>query len=167
MDGTPLSSTATVVASKIESEYWLLVNMPPKTNGLYDLAIALNSNPAIRDTETCSLEYDEARYFDRVLSVDRTGSMNHDDKMESARSAGKLFVDLSENDDQIGVVSFKRDSDDGDGNVEQDEIGRPEFGTVPAQIGVMDQRPAAQAAVDSTEPDGMAFTYETSIGGGL
>lgn len=96
--------------------------MPPRPNGRYDLEVALNSNPAVRDRERRSLEYDAARYFDRALSIDRTRSMSHDDKMLSAQAAAKLFVDLSENDDQIGVVSFKRDSDDGDGVVEQGEI---------------------------------------------
>jgi hypothetical protein len=89
------------------------------------------------------------------------------EKMLAARAAANFFVDLSQNGDGIGVTSFKRDSDDGDGVVDQDELAQTDFRMVAAQTGSIDNRVAARDAVGRLEPDGENFAQETSIGAGL
>jgi len=44
--------------------------------------------------------------IDIVLVIDRSGSMGSESKMESAKSAAKMFVDLMQTGDKIGVVDF-------------------------------------------------------------
>lgn len=175
VEGTALAPAATITGAAIGAEHWLLVQMPARPNGSYDLSVALASDPAVNDTEVDALLYDDDRLFDRALAIDRTNSMIVDpitddwdwEKMLAARAAANFFVDLSENGDRIGVTSFKRDSDDGDGLVAQDELARSDFRMVPAHVGSTDNRVAARGSVGRLEPDGEDFAEETSIGAGL
>ncbi|MFT7558521.1 MAG: hypothetical protein ACI93R_000416 [Flavobacteriales bacterium] len=164
-----------ITATKIEEEYWLLLQAPPMTDGCYDLEVNLTSDTAIKDLEANSVCYGDSRAFSRALAIDRTNSMNRDsftgdttgEKMQSARAAAQIFVDLSTDADQIGVTSFKRDSDDGDGNVEQSELAQDDYGMVLATVGGVDQRPLINDDIELISPDGMNFGSETSIGAGL
>lgn len=175
VDGATLPAGDVVVSSQIEDEYWLLVRMPAKPDGCYDLEVISSVMPTLRDTEPFSICFADDRSFDRVLAIDRTGSMNRDtvtglstgEKMAAARAAGELFVDLSESIDGIGVTSFQRVADDGDGNVEQHELARDDFDLRNAMAGGVNQLPAARAAVGGLAPDGPGFFHETSIGAGL
>ena len=175
VDGDTLADTDIVVSSQIENEYWLLVRMPPKPDGCYDLEVISSVMPTLRDTELRSVCFSADRSFDRVLAIDRTGSMNYDsvsgantgEKMAAARAAGSIYVDLSESVDGIGVTSFQRDADDGDGDVEQHELARDDFDLRNAMAGGISQLPAARAKVAGLAPDGPGFFSETSIGAGL
>jgi hypothetical protein len=177
VDGTALDPTATVTGAQIEEEYWLLVQMPAKPDGCYPLEISLASDPALKDVELDSLCYEEERLFDRALAIDRTTSMLFDmttitpdtEKMDSARAAANFFVNLSEDNDKIGVTSFKRDADDGDGVVEQEEMAQTDF---EMKISFdtstsTDNRDLAIGVIGGVQPDGLYFEHQTAIGAGL
>ena len=113
-----------------------------------------------------------------MLAIDQTQSMLRDGstglasdaKMQAARAAAKFFVDLSNAIDKIGVVSFQRRDQNGDGTVvDPDELAEPKFTIVTAGEGGTDQRPAARTAIDGISPDtSPGFTGpETSPGAGL
>jgi hypothetical protein len=91
-------------------------------------------------------------------------------KMDAARAAARFFVDLSNPLDKIGVISFQRRDQDGNGSVtDPQELAEPEFAMVVAGEGGTDQRPAARTAIDLVAPDTTpGFSGpETSPGAGL
>lgn len=167
-------------AAQVGGETWVIIAPGPKPNGCYDLAVALTAPAGVSAAEPLSLcwEDNEARDFDRVLAIDQTQSMHYDGrtglastaKMDAARAAGKFFVDLSNPNDKIGVISFqRRDQNDNGTIVEPDELAEPKFAIIAAGEGISDQRPAARDAIDLTAPDTTpGFTGpETSPGAGL
>ncbi|MFL6246565.1 MAG: hypothetical protein ACJ74H_11110 [Thermoanaerobaculia bacterium] len=167
-------------AAQVGGETWVVIAPGPKANGCYDLSVRLTTPAGISAAQPQSLcwEDDESRDFDRVLAIDQTNSMLFDGrtnlastaKRDAARAAGKFFVDLSNPNDKIGVISFQRRDQDENGTiVEPDELAEPKFAIVPAGEGMSDQRPAARAAIDAITPDtapGFAGP-ETSPGAGL
>lgn len=172
--GEPVA--AVIGESPVDGEYWMLIETAPRPNGCYDLDAALVSDPEIRDREPESVCFRDQLIFDRVVSIDRTNSMMVDsatdertgEKMIAARAAANFFVDLSNDEDYIGVVSFKRDRDDGDDVVTLDELARTDFALAQAMPDPMtDNRAAAIAEIRSIGPDGEHFPQETSIGAGL
>ena len=181
VDGTPLTpAQIPTAAADVGGETWVVIAPGAKANGCYDLAVSLTTPAGVADTETQSLCYNDAetRVFDRVLAVDQTNSMNYDGttgvsdsaKMEAARAAASFFVDLSNPDDKIGVISFQRRDQDDDGSiVEPDELAETKFSLVTAGEGITDQRPAARTAISLIEPDtSPGFTGpETSPGAAL
>ncbi len=167
-------------ASQVGGETWVIISPGPKADGCYDLSVTLTTPTGVSDTQPQSLCYsdDETHVFDRVLAVDQTNSMLFDGrtgvaspaKMEAAVAAARFFVDLSNPLDKIGVISFQRRDQDGDGTVEDpDELAEPRFNMVEAGEGAADQRPAARLVIDGITPDtSPGFTGpETSPGAGL
>jgi len=59
--------------------------------------------------------------------------------MESAREAGRTYVDLSNDTDMIGVVSFQCHDENGNGSIEDDEMPEPEFPLTLANEGGIDR----------------------------
>lgn len=177
VDGSDLMPSATVTGSQIESEYWLLVQMPAMADGCYSLQVALADDPLLSDLEPDALCYDQERLFDRALAVDRTTSMLYNsvtdvfdtEKLDAARAAGNFFINLSEDADRVAVTSFKRNADDGDGVIEQDEMARTDWPMTPAfDAGSMtDNRQLAIDELNALQPDGTYFPYQTTIGAGL
>jgi hypothetical protein len=179
--GVPLTAAQIPTpAVEVGGETWIVIAPGPKPNGCYDLSIALTSPAGVTASETQSLCWmdDEARVFDRVLAIDQTNSMHYDGstlvfstaKMEAARAAAKFFVDLSNADDKIGVVSFQRRDQNEDGTiVDPAELAEPKFAIVTAGEGGTDQRPNARDAIDDISPDTTpGFSGpETSPGAGL
>ncbi|TYP75266.1 FG-GAP-like repeat-containing protein [Aquimarina intermedia] len=172
-----LDPSATVTGSQIEQEYWLLVQMPANADGLYSLEVALADDPLIADIELGALEYAEERLFDRSLSIDRTTSMLYNsvtevfetEKMDAAKAAANFFINLSEDSDKIAVTSFKRNLDDGDGIIEQNEMARTDWTMTDAfdTSTSTDNRGLAIDIVNNMQPDGTYFPYQTTIGAGL
>lgn len=167
-------------ATQVGGETWVVIAPGPKANGCYDLSVSLTTPAGVSAAEPQSLCYadDEARDFDRVLAIDQTNSMLYDGqtglsspaKMDAARAAAKFFVDLSNSNDQIGVISFQRRDQDENGTiVDPDELAEPKFVMVTAGEGPTDQRPNARAAIDLIGPDtAPGFVGpETSPGAGL
>jgi hypothetical protein len=179
--GTPLTSAQIPTpATQVSGETWIIIAPGPKANSCYDLSVSLTTPAGVSATEPQSLCYsdDETRNFDRVLAIDQTNSMLYDGqtglsssaKMDAARAAAKFFVDLSNPNDQIGVISFQRRDQDENGTiVEPDELAEPKFVMVTAGEGPTDQRPNARAAIDLIGPDtAPGFVGpETSPGAGL
>jgi len=175
VDGTDLDPSATVTGAQIEEEIWLLVQMPAMADGCYPLTVSLASDLAMNDTEIDALCYDEERLFDRALSIDRTTSMLYNsvtdtpdtEKLDAAKAAGNFFVNLAEDDDRIAVTSFNRNTDDGNGVTEQDEMARTDWAMTPAVVGGTDNRDLAIGVIGGLQPDGTYFPYQTTIGAGL
>ncbi len=181
VDGTALTlGQIPTAASDVGGETWLVIAPGPRADGCYDLEVALTAPSGISDVEMASLCYSDAetRIFDRVLAIDKTNSMNRDGttgvsddaKMQAARAAAKFFVNLSNTDDQIGVIAFQRRDQDENGSItEPDELVETVFNLVPAVEGVTDHRPAARDAIDLVTPDTTpGFTGpETSPGAAL
>ena len=181
VDGVALTpAQIPTAATQVGGETWVIISPGPKPNGCYDLSVALTSPAGMTAAEPQSLcwDDDETREFDRVLAIDQTNSMlrdgstgvANDEKMRAARAAGKFFVDLSNAIDKIGVISFQRRDQNGDGSVvDPDELAEPIFTLVTAGEGATDQRPAARTAVDGISPDTTPgfFGPETSPGAGL
>jgi len=179
--GTPLTAAQIPTpATQVGGETWVIIAPGPKAAGCYDLAVSLTTPAGVSATEPQSLCYadDETHALNRVLAIDQTNSMNYDGrtgvsstaKMDAAKAAAKFFVDLSNPIDKIGVISFQRRDQDGNGTiVDPDELAEPKFNIVTAGEGVTDQRPAARTAIDAISPDtSPGFTGpETSVGAGL
>ncbi len=179
--GTPLTpAQIPTPAAQVAGETWVVISPGPKPDGCYDLSVSLTTPAGISAAEPQSLCYadDEARDFDRVLAIDQTNSMLFDGrtglaspaKMEAARAAAKFFVDLSNPNDKIGIISFQRRDQDNNGTiVDPDELAEPKFSIVTAGEGITDQRPAARNAIDLIGPDtDPGFVGpETSPGAGL
>lgn len=181
VDGTTLTpAQIPTAAMEVGGETWVIIAPGSKPDGCYDLEVSLVTPTGISDQEPSSLCYadDESRELDRVLAIDQTNSMNRDgstglnntEKMDAARAAGRFFVDLSNPQDQIGVVSFQRRDENSDGSItEPAELAEVEFPLILAGEGATDQRPAARAAVSGISPDtSPGFTGpETSPGAAL
>lgn len=181
VDGTPLTAAQIPTAAmSVGGETWAIIAPGPKPDGCYDLEVSMVTPAGIADQEPSSLCYtdDESRDFDRVLAIDQTNSMNRDgstgvsntEKMDAARAAGRFFVNLSNPQDQIGVVSFQRRDENDNGSItEPDELAEVEFPLVLAGEDATDQRPAARGAVSGISPDtSPGFTGpETSPGAAL
>lgn len=165
VDGVNLTAAQIpTAAAQVGGETWIVIAPGAKPNGCYDLAVSLATPAGNSDIEPQSLCYNDAqsRILDRVLAVDQTNSMNYDGstgvsspaKMQAARAAAKFFVDLSNPNDKIGVISFQRRDQDNNGTiVEPDELAETKFALVTAGEGATDQRPAARTAIDLIAPD--------------
>jgi hypothetical protein len=181
VDGTPLTpAQIPTPATPVGAETWAIIAPGPKPNGCHDLTVALTTPAGISAAQPQSLCWadDEARDFDRVLAIDQSNSMNYDsrtdvhstDKMDAARAGAKFFIDLCNPNDKIGIVSFQRRDQNGDGSiVDPDELAEPQFAIVTAGEGMTDQRPAARLVIDGISPDtSPGFSGpETSVGAGL
>ena len=181
VDGVALTpAQIPTAAAQVGGETWIIISPGPKPNGCYDLSVALTTPAGMNAAEPQSLCWndDESREFDRVLAIDQTNSMlrdgstgvENDEKMQAARAAAKFFVDLSNAIDKIGVISFQRRDQNGDGSVvDPDELAEPQFNLITAGEGGTDQRPAARTAVDGISPDTSPgfIGPETSPGAGL
>lgn len=167
-------------ATPVGGETWVIIAPGPRVDGCYDLSVSLTTPSGMSATEPQSLCYadDETHVFDRVLAIDKTNSMNFDGatslastaKMDAAKAAAKFFVDLSNPLDKIGVISFQRRDQNGNGTVtDPGELAEPEFNFVAAGEGPSDQRGNARNAITGIFPDtSPGFTGpETSPGAGL
>jgi hypothetical protein len=181
VDGTALTAAQIPTpAAQVGGETWVVIAPGPKVNGCYELSVSLTTPAGVSAAEPQSLCWEDAdaRDFDRVLAIDQTNSMHYDGstglfstaKMEAARAAAKFFVDLSNPNDQIGVISFQRRDQNENGTiVDPDELAEPKFTMVPAGEGMTDQRPAARTAISNIAPDTAPgfIGAETSPGAGL
>jgi hypothetical protein len=179
--GIPLAAAQIPTpATQVGAETWVVIAPGPKPNGCYDLSATLTTPSGVGAAQPQSLCWADAnaRTFDRVLAVDQTNSMNFNGttglhntaKMDAARAAAKFFVDLSNANDKIGVISFQRRDQNHDGVItDPDELAELRFAIVTAGEGATDQRPAARAAINGISPDtSPGFVGpETSVGYGL
>jgi hypothetical protein len=96
---------SSVVAAYRSSDTHFLVVTPPAQSAAdyYDLEVTLGSQT---DKEKRAVFYLPKLNADQVLVIDRSGSMSDDGKLEAAKNAARAFIDHSNVDDMIGVVSF-------------------------------------------------------------
>ncbi|MFN8446503.1 MAG: VWA domain-containing protein [Caldilineaceae bacterium] len=97
----------------IQEQYWLVVQAPNQTaDGTYDLEITLEksgtSTAIASDTNTASVTY-IADHTDHLLVLDRSGSMASDNKMLAAKAAASFYIDITRNNDGLGVAAFNED----------------------------------------------------------
>ncbi len=90
-------------------QYVLEVASPAQgANGLYDLTVsATTSTGQVSDSEPKAVYYADNNNVDVVLVIDRSGSMTGN-KIATAKGAAQQFVDLMNDNDQLGVVSFNQ-----------------------------------------------------------
>lgn len=98
---------------QVLDEYWLTCVAPELDPGEYDLEVHLLDQ---KDEEEKSLLYLELPHVDRMIVIDRSGSMGSgvmgdNEKMLAAKSGGRLHTDLLVDDDMLGLVSFGGGSD--------------------------------------------------------
>ncbi|HEX7137042.1 MAG TPA: hypothetical protein VF219_04320, partial [Vicinamibacterales bacterium] len=134
VDGSPLTpAQIPTPATQVGAETWVVIAPGPKPNGCHDLTATLTTPSGVTTTQSQSLCWADAdaHIFDRVLAVDQSNSMNYDGttglhntaKIDAARAAAKFFVDLSNDNDQIGVISFQRRDQNHDGVItDPDEL---------------------------------------------
>jgi hypothetical protein len=97
----------------IQQQYWLVVQAPNQvSDGVYDLEVRLEASGTATtiatDTNSASVEYN-GNNLDHVLVIDRSGSMASDEKMDAAKDAAKLYVDITRNSDGLAVVPYNED----------------------------------------------------------
>lgn len=138
----------------VQNQYWLVVQAPDKPGATlgdkFPVTLQLGPGGVTGDSETDAVIY-EVRASDQVLVVDRSGSMADNNKLPSAKTAARLFSDVTQKFDQLGVVSFSVDATE-------------EFPLTP----VPDQDDAAGVRGNAqTAIDGISLGTTTSIGDGL
>lgn len=139
-----------ILGAYVQSQYWLLVRAPTQsTAGDYDLTATFG---AATDTETTAVRY-ITRLHDDMLIVDRSGSMNTSDKIGAAKSAARLYVDATADNNMLGLVSFSGDLTEPNEDATLDY----DLATVNSTV-----RYDLKTAIDALVADGM-----TSIGDGL
>ena len=105
--GGPLLPAAILAGAYVQDNYWLIVQAPDAADGaetgaFYDLIVTLGS---LSDTEASAVQYLEETY-DVVLVLDRSDSMNENNKIDAARKAAALLVNELADGDQAGFVVF-------------------------------------------------------------
>lgn len=165
VDGTDLTDAEIPTgAEQVGGETWVVIAPGPKDDDCYDLVVSLTTPAGVSDTETSSLCYedDETREFDRILAIDQTNSMHYDGttdlfstaKMDAARAAGRFFVNLSNDNDQLGAVSFQRRDQNDDGSiVEPDELAEQVFPLNLIIDGAIDRRSSMLNDIADISPD--------------
>jgi len=96
----------------IQEQYWLVIDAPDQlSNGTYDLEIELvapgTGITIASDTSPGSVVYDED-LGDHVIVIDRSYSMNDDNKLVAAQDAASFYVDATLDRDGLSVVPFNQ-----------------------------------------------------------
>jgi hypothetical protein len=97
---------STVIAAYRSADTHFLVVSPHSQSvaDYYDLEVTLGAQT---DTEKRAVFYLPKLRADQVLVIDRSGSMADDGKLDAAKNAARAFIDHTNVDDMIGVVSFE------------------------------------------------------------
>ena len=167
VENASASEQATILnAAYVGGQYWISVQAPvmdPINGDFYNVRVCLceaGGDCIVQTSQTNAVVYAKIERH-QMLVVDRSGSMigpggAPTSKMEAAKAAAALFVDVAADDDRLGVVSFS-----GDG-IEPDALP---FGdaTLDHNLQVVaGNRLAAQLQIAGISPGGA-----TSIGDGL
>ncbi len=105
-DVTIGGQASTVVAVyQVLDTHMLVVSPHTQTAAdYYDLQVTLGAQS---DTETRAVFYLPKLRADQMIVIDRSGSMTDYGKMDAAKNAARAFIDHTNVDDMIGVVSFE------------------------------------------------------------
>ncbi len=98
---------ATIVSGvPVGDQFWLVVQPQPVSGAGYkDLQVLWKEFGTARERRAAL--FLEKIPVDRVLVIDRSGSMADFDKMTAAQNAARLYVDQTNISDTIGVVAFE------------------------------------------------------------
>lgn len=97
-----------ISAAYIQGQYWLLVRAPVQSAvGYYNLTV---SYAGLTDSESAAVYYADRSDASTMVVIDRSGSMNDFNKLQSAKDAARLYIDSWRANDQIGVASFNEDA---------------------------------------------------------
>lgn len=145
---------------QLGAQYWLVCEAPDLPENLYDLTVTLLDQ---FDIERQALSYVEKPHVDRMIVIDRSGSMGSDlmgnnEKMMAAKSGGRLHTDLLTLDDQVGLVSFG-----GDFNGTEDDATLHRS-LSPATDGYKEQ---VKNSIDGDMPDDPKPYEHTAMGQGI
>ena len=96
----------------VQNQYWLVVQPPTQTvtgdpPWLFDLDVTLEG---LSDHEDDAVHYAPETYYDEVLVIDTSGSMDSPSgspKLLAAQNAAKLYLDLLAEGDNMGAVQFE------------------------------------------------------------
>jgi Mg-chelatase subunit ChlD len=121
-DGTPLAginlnnfrfkigsrnvpTTNIVASSVIQGQQWFVIQAVTQTSATaYDLTARYST--IVTGTQSLAINYIPRTDADNVLVIDTSGSMGNYGKMDSAKQAGRLYVDSWRTGDKIAVESF-------------------------------------------------------------
>jgi streptogramin lyase len=167
-----------VLHSAFESETWLVLDLGRRDAGCYDLTVSLGEPVGVRGaTAPDSLCYGEegAHLIDRVIAVDRTGSMLYNsetgypypEKMQAAREAASLIVDVSNTGDGIGLISFQLVDENNDYTVQREELTKLEHEFSFVDLDGPDVSEGIRWEDITPSPANWAFPSETSIGAAI
>lgn len=146
----------------VQEQYWLVVQAPAGlVDGLYELEISLEESgtSTIISTDT---EFNAVRYtsdkVDHVLVIDRSGSMGTpieptNAKLQAAKDAASLYVDITRTGDGLSVVPFHHN------------VAPSSFAMV--SVNATQRTNARNYINDWTVPTGIYPSGATSIGDGL
>ena len=163
VENASISQQATILnAAYVGGQYWISVQAPvvsPSDGTFFNVRVCLceaGGDCIVQTTQNNSIVYAKIERH-QMLVVDRSGSMTGPGgatitKMEAAKAAAALFVDVAADDDRLGVVSFAGD------NIELNDDASLDHNLQP----VNGNRLTAQLKIASITPGGM-----TSIGDGL
>ncbi|MEE2898665.1 MAG: VWA domain-containing protein [Gemmatimonadota bacterium] len=152
---SPGNEATDVSGTWVQGEIWLTARAPlGSVNVTNDLWVELGT--AASDMETDAVIYMD-QVLDQVVTIDESGSMLAPDgapKLDAAKIAAQMFVDVLGNDDQVGLVKFFGN------NAEPDDDS-----DAPVPLGSV---PVVRADME-TEIQNMSTTsgVRTSIGDGL
>jgi hypothetical protein len=102
-------TAAQVTAAAVQGQYWLLLQAPTQsTDDCFDLRVdwEVGGTTVATDSNSEAVCYTARTDADSVLVIDRSGSMQSQDKIGAAQSAARLYVDSWRSGDKLGVVSF-------------------------------------------------------------
>ena len=145
-------SAPVITGFQVANEMWLAVT-PPALTLTTDIEVKYNiCGVEVSDTEFQAVPFGDPRLSDMVLVVDLSGSMNDDRKIESARNAAKLYINLLRDEEQLGIVWYQGKRSTGYGRAEVEFDIKPAAGN----------RSAAETAVN-----GFTASSSTPLGTGL
>lgn len=99
----------------IQEQYWLVIQAPNQAaDGTYNLEVNLEESGTATviatDVNINSVTYN-ANNVDHLLVLDRSGSMNSDGKFTAAKNAANFYIDITRNNDGLGVIPYHTDVD--------------------------------------------------------
>ena len=99
-----LDSPVIAVYRSLDTHFLVVSAAAQSAADYYDLEVTLDTQT---DSEKRAVFYLPKLAADQVLVIDRSGSMIDYDKIDAAKNAARAFIDHTNVDDMIGVVSFE------------------------------------------------------------
>lgn len=103
-EDVPASNILT--SATVQGQHWFVIRAVPQASAIsYDFEVSY-SGGSLSDTEVAAISYNPRDEADSMITLDRSGSMGSNDKLQSAQDAARLYVDSWHEGDMLGVVTF-------------------------------------------------------------